>query len=68
MGRATVANEKSNSFLFSLVAQDIYSTGYRMMLFVFYIFNWDTECRMMGRSVRQRFVKPKKKQTNEAGA
>lgn len=53
--------EPQNSFLFSLLAQDMYATGYRVMLIVFYIFNWDTECRMMGRCVRQKFVKPTKK-------
>ena len=57
--------EEMNSFLFSLVAQDLYATGYKVMLIVFYIiFNWETECRMMGRSVRQKFVKPKLPELN----
>ena len=38
--------------------QQVYSTAYKVMLIVFYIVNWDTECRFMGRSVRQRFEKP----------
>ncbi|CAB9518844.1 expressed unknown protein [Seminavis robusta] len=38
--------------------QQVYAMAYKVMLIVFYIINQDTECRFMGRSVRQRFDKP----------
>ena len=58
--------EPMNSFFFSLVAQDLYATGYKVTLIVFYIiFNWETECRMMGRSVRQKFVRPSSTRNDE---
>lgn len=49
---------QQHSLFFSYFGKDLYATAYKVMLIVFYIFNWDTECRFMGRGVRQKCVKP----------
>jgi hypothetical protein len=38
----------------------MFEMAYKIMLIMFSLFHNSTECRFMGRSVRQRFVKPKR--------
>lgn len=38
----------------------LYAMAYKMMLIMFYFFHLGTECRFLGRSVRQHFVRPSK--------
>lgn len=58
---ATLAVKRQQHLLFFSYfgGKDLYATAYKVMLIVFYISNWDTECRFMGSGVvQQKCVKP----------
>lgn len=55
---AAVAKRREDGDTVYYGEQQVYRMAFTTMLLLFYWFNLDTECRFLGHSVRQRFVRP----------